>query len=233
MPLRVVVDTDVVVAAFASDRGASRQLLIAVLDGQVRLVVPTPLLIEYEAVLTRPAVRSMAGVAVFEVAEALDEIASVGTHVVFDCRWRPQARDPNDDLVLETAINGSAAVVASFNVADMQRGRHAGRRPAVWHRRRESRRCDEEDQGVSTFALWLPDDLQHAATAQAESAGLSLNEYILTALAARVGAQPEAERYSAARAARAVPGRALEILSRAGVGNPPLPGDELDEDVSK
>ena len=42
--------------------------------------------------------------------------------VAFDYRWRPQARDPNDDLVLETAINGGADVIASFNVADMQAG---------------------------------------------------------------------------------------------------------------
>ena len=58
---------------------------------------------------------------------------------------------------------------------------------------------------------------------------MSLNQYIATALAARVGAQAEAERYLAVRAARATPGRAREILARAGRGNPPMPGDELDE----
>ena len=44
----------------------------------------------------------------------------------------------------------------------------------------------------------------------------------------QVTAQAEAERYFAARAAWAVPGRAREILAGAGQGNPPLPGDELD-----
>ncbi len=80
---------------------------------------------------------------------------------------------------------------------------------------------------MSSFPLRLPDDLKERAAMQAEAAGVSLNQYIATALAARVGAQAEAERYSAARAARAVPGRAREILARAGQGNPPLPGDEL------
>jgi predicted transcriptional regulator len=81
---------------------------------------------------------------------------------------------------------------------------------------------------MSSFSLRLPDELKEQAAAQAEAAGVSLNQYIATALAARVGAQAEAERYFAARAARATPGRAREILARAGQDNPPQPGDELD-----
>ena len=55
MKLRVVLDTDVMVAGFASASGASRRLLLAVFDGKIRMLLSTPLLIEYEAVLTRPA----------------------------------------------------------------------------------------------------------------------------------------------------------------------------------
>jgi len=80
---------------------------------------------------------------------------------------------------------------------------------------------------MSSFSLRVPDELKERAAAQAEAAGVSLNQYIATALAARVGAQAEAERYFAARAARATPGRAREILARAGQGNPPQSGDEL------
>ncbi len=61
-------------------------------------------------------------VSVEEVLVVLDELAGLCAPVAFDYRWRPQARDPDDDLVLETAINGGADVVASFNVADMQAG---------------------------------------------------------------------------------------------------------------
>jgi putative PIN family toxin of toxin-antitoxin system len=122
MSLRVVLDTDVVVAGFASGNGASRRLLMAALDEEIRLLLSTPLLIEYEAVLTRPAVLAMAGVSAEEVAAALDEFVILCVPVALDYRWRPQARDPDDDLVLETAINGGADVVASFNVADMRAG---------------------------------------------------------------------------------------------------------------
>lgn len=85
---------------------------------------------------------------------------------------------------------------------------------------------------MSTFPLRLPDDLKEQAAKQAEAAGVSLNQYIATALAARVGAQAEAERYFVARAARVTPGRARAILARAGKDNPPLPGDELPPDVA-
>ena len=69
----------------------------------------------------------------------LDELTGLCAHVVFDYLWRPQANDPDDVLVLETAINGGADVVASFNVADMQAGaRRFGigvERPAIVMRR--------------------------------------------------------------------------------------------------
>jgi hypothetical protein len=83
---------------------------------------------------------------------------------------------------------------------------------------------------MSSFPLRLPDDLKERAAAQAEAAGVSLNQYIATVLASRVGAQAEAERSFAARGARAIPGRARDILVRAGQGNPPRPDDELAEE---
>ena len=81
---------------------------------------------------------------------------------------------------------------------------------------------------MSTFPLRLPEDLKHVAMAQAEAAGVSLNQFIATTLAARVGAQAEANRYFAARGARAVRGRAKEILGRSGTGNPPCDGDKIE-----
>jgi hypothetical protein len=83
---------------------------------------------------------------------------------------------------------------------------------------------------MSVFALRLPEELKEQAAAQAAEAGVSLNQYIATAVAARVGAQAEAARYFAARGARAVPGRAKAILERAGRGNPPREDDRIDDE---
>jgi predicted nucleic acid-binding protein len=53
--MRLVLDTATMVAAIRSDSGASRRLLRAALEGRgLRLLVSVPLLIEYEAVMTRP-----------------------------------------------------------------------------------------------------------------------------------------------------------------------------------
>ena len=54
MPTSYVLDTDVAVAALRSDRGDSRQLLLAALNRQFELLLSVPLLLEYEAVMTRP-----------------------------------------------------------------------------------------------------------------------------------------------------------------------------------
>jgi hypothetical protein len=81
---------------------------------------------------------------------------------------------------------------------------------------------------MSVFPLRLPDDLKDKAAAQAAEAGVSLNQFIAVAVASRVGAQAEAERYFAARAARVVPGRAKSILEKAGIGNPPRADDQIE-----
>lgn len=90
---------------------------------------------------------------------------------------------------------------------------------------------------MSTFPFRMPDDLKAAIAAQAEHAGVSLNQYLLSIVAAHAGGQAEAERWFAARAARsggtaAAAARAREILARAGAGNPPEPGDELPSDLA-
>jgi hypothetical protein len=81
---------------------------------------------------------------------------------------------------------------------------------------------------MTTFPLRLTDELKAMATAQAARAGVSLNQYIATLLAAHVGAQAEAERYFAARARRAKPEVAREILARAGRRVEPREEDRVD-----
>ncbi|HWK47379.1 MAG TPA: toxin-antitoxin system HicB family antitoxin [Stellaceae bacterium] len=78
---------------------------------------------------------------------------------------------------------------------------------------------------MTVFALRLPEDLKDKAAAQAAETGVSLNQFIAVAVASRVGAQAEAERYFRTRGARAKSGRAKALLARAGVGNEPRDDD--------
>jgi putative PIN family toxin of toxin-antitoxin system len=113
-----VLDTDVMVAALRSDRGASRQLLLAALNRQFELLLSVPLMLEYEAVLTRPQHLAACGLSSFEIGRVLDDLAAVARPVRLAFRWRPRLPDPDDDMVLETAINGSASAIVTFNQHD-------------------------------------------------------------------------------------------------------------------
>ncbi len=122
MAASYVLDTDVMVAALRSNKGASRQLLLAALHHQFELLLSVPLLLEYEAVLTRPQHLAACGLSTDEVGQVLDDLATVARPVRISFRWRPRLADPDDDMVLETAINGSADAIVTFNQRDFAAG---------------------------------------------------------------------------------------------------------------
>ena len=114
--MRLVLDTDVLVAALRSDRGASRQLLISALDSEIEMLVSVPLMLEYEAVLTRPEHLDVSGLNPTQMNQVLDAVAKVLTPVHLRFLWRPRLKDPADEMVLETAVNGGADGLVTFNM---------------------------------------------------------------------------------------------------------------------
>ncbi len=118
--MRLVLDTAVVVAAFRSDRGASRRLVMAALDRRIVLLLSVPLMLEYEAVLTRPEHREETGLTIAETGEVLDALGAVAEPVALRFLWRPQLGDPADEMVLATAINGRANALVTFNLRHLK-----------------------------------------------------------------------------------------------------------------
>jgi len=116
--LRLVLDTNVVVAGLRSRRGASHLVLREVPRRTFTLLLSVPLFAEYEATLKRPDVRAAHGLADPEIDSLLAVWAQLGEAVVRHFAWRPQLADPNDEMVLETAVNGSARAIVTFNQAD-------------------------------------------------------------------------------------------------------------------
>jgi len=115
---RVVLDTSVVVAALRSQVGASNAVLRLVATRRLTALATPPLFLEYEDVLKRPEHRLVHGMVEEEIDEFLAELAALIEPIETHFRWRPQVRDPGDEMVLEAAINGSADAIVTFNIGD-------------------------------------------------------------------------------------------------------------------
>lgn len=125
------------VAALRSDRGASRQLLLGALDRTFDVLVSVPLILEYEAVLTRPEHLKASGLTSSQVNEVLDALVRVSIPVSLRFLWRPRLKDPADEMVLETAVNGEAEWLVTFNLrhlasAAREFGIHVARPCDAW-----------------------------------------------------------------------------------------------------
>ncbi|HEX8671388.1 MAG TPA: putative toxin-antitoxin system toxin component, PIN family [Longimicrobium sp.] len=112
----MVLDTNVLVAGLRSRNGTSFLVLGLIADGRVRIHLSVPLVLEYEDVL----LRSESGVplSAADVGDLLDSLcASAVLHEIFYL-WRPQLRDPQDDLVLELAVKAGCRFVVTHNQRD-------------------------------------------------------------------------------------------------------------------
>jgi putative PIN family toxin of toxin-antitoxin system len=113
---RLVLDTDVVVTALRSATGGSNAVLRLVGQGLVKPLVSPALFLEYEAVLKRPEQRLVHGLGLAAIDRFLAALASASEPVEVNFLWRPQLGDPNDEMVLEAAINGRADALITHNV---------------------------------------------------------------------------------------------------------------------
>ena len=116
--MRLTLDTDVVVAAMRSPGGASAALILAALDERIRLLANVALVLEYEAVCLRHEHGLAAGLEAHQVQLYIDTLASLVEPVESHFVWRPQLRDPGDEMVLEAAVNGRADASVTFNHRD-------------------------------------------------------------------------------------------------------------------
>jgi putative PIN family toxin of toxin-antitoxin system len=121
---RIVLDTDVIVAAMRSPSGASAAILRAVDAGQARLLSSVALILEYETQCTQPVHCEAAKLSLLDAVVFVDAVAALSEPVELYFFWRPQLRDPGDEMVLETAINGRADFIVTFNLRDYEQVPH-------------------------------------------------------------------------------------------------------------
>lgn len=101
-----------------SPAGASAALLTAARHSSLTMLGTVALALEYEAICRRAEHRLAAGLSLGEVDVFIDAVVAMLEPVEPHFLWRPQLRDPADELVLETAINGRAAAIVTFNRRD-------------------------------------------------------------------------------------------------------------------
>ena len=117
-----VLDTNVLVAALFSRRGASFWLLEPVVDGGLPIAVSVALALEYEDVLLRPAMLAQGWASADQVSTVLDAVLAQAVLVQpIRIRRRPALPDPGDDLVLECALEAQAAAIVTMNLRDFAR----------------------------------------------------------------------------------------------------------------
>lgn len=116
--MRLVLDTNVIVAAFRSRRGASNLLLGLVEAGHAKLLCSTALFLEYQAVLSRAETLAVTGHDLGDVARITNALAAMSEPVDISFNVRPVLRDAGDEMVLEAAVNGRADAIVTYNVRD-------------------------------------------------------------------------------------------------------------------
>ena len=119
----VVLDTNVLVTALRSRRGASFQLISLFGQGAFRANISVALALEYEEVLKRPGL--IAGLSEAEVDTFLDYILAVSNLIPSVFRQRPNLPDADDELVLDLAAQCRAFIV-TYNKRDFAPAQRLG-----------------------------------------------------------------------------------------------------------
>ncbi len=115
---RIVIDTNILVAALRSRTGASFKLLSLIDRGKFVLCISVPMVLEYEAASKKHA--KTLGLAYSDIDDIIDYICLVAEHHKVYYLWRPMLKDPNDDMVLELAVSGKAESIITYNKGDFK-----------------------------------------------------------------------------------------------------------------
>jgi len=127
----VVLDTNVLVSAIRSRRGASFRVVSLIGGGHFDIAISVPLVLEYEDALLRA--QPVTSLDEADVRSLLDYVCSVAKRQTIFYLWRPLARDPKDDMVAELAIAAGAYAIVTHNLRDFAPVADLGQRVITPH----------------------------------------------------------------------------------------------------
>lgn len=112
----IVLDTNVLVSALRSRRGAPFQVITRIGTEAFRLAISVPLVVEYEAAMVRHLTQT--NLSQSDILAIVDYICSVAKWQPIFFLWRPLLSDPKDDMIAELAIAAGCDAVVTHNKAD-------------------------------------------------------------------------------------------------------------------
>jgi len=115
---QIVADTNVFVTALRSQFGASYKLLSSIDKDIYQLNLSVPLVLEYEEVAKR--MIGEISLNMQEIDDILDFVIKRSNRWHIFYLWRPQLKDPSDDMVLELAVTASCNYIITYNLNDFK-----------------------------------------------------------------------------------------------------------------
>ena len=115
---QIVIDTNVIIAALRSKRGASSKLLSLLGTGRFDIHDSVPLVLEYEDVIQRQ--RAHLGLSNQDVSDFINSLCALAQHHEIYFLWRPFLSDANDELILELAVSAQCDYIVTHNLSDFK-----------------------------------------------------------------------------------------------------------------
>ena len=121
---KIVLDTNIWVAALRSKHGASARLISLIGLDQFRFVTSVPIVLEYEEVFLRQ--QKEMNLDRDGVNQLLDLICALSEHQSIYYLWRPSEPDHDDAHVLELAVAAKCDYIVTYNKRDFSRAASFG-----------------------------------------------------------------------------------------------------------
>jgi len=119
---RIVVDTNIFIAAILSPAGRNREVVKACLQGKAVPLMGSALFHEYEDLLSRDSLMKSSPLSDEERESILSAFLSISEWVKVYLLWRPNLPDEADNHLIELALAGNAETIVTNNTKDLVHG---------------------------------------------------------------------------------------------------------------
>lgn len=113
--VRIVFDTSSLITALRSNKGAAAEVLRLVLSGDLIILMDYKIASEYRDVALRPEHLAASRQSTDKILTLIGALEDLAEPIQIVRKPRPLSSDPNDDMILDVAINGRADAVVTQN----------------------------------------------------------------------------------------------------------------------